>query len=270
MRRSVALLVAITGFCSLGGASTAADVDWTSLPYFDALGMRAQLSADSTWSGSKAVDAANFNLQPSTSWPKVRRQWIWAPTCSRPRSASCLSKTFLVPGEPLDGTLSFNYGPGNQYYGGRPYVSGSFLVNSVEIGKLGDIAHFPRKAQPWLTKKLNAHDRKAFRYGANTLTIRVERAALKKGERCTRPAATSGGNVRYIAIGSDLSLDFGGDLQAVPPAAAQQVQEERQERRHDLARRHGRLPERRPLGGIEGALLVTVSGDGFAADSSRP
>ena len=36
------------------------------------------------------------------------------------------------------------------------------------------------------------------------MTIRVERAALKPGDRCTHPAATSGGNVRYVAIGADL------------------------------------------------------------------
>ena len=81
---------------------------------------------------------------------------------------------------------------------------------------------FPEGSSSGLSIALTNRDRAAFRHGPNTATIRVERA-LKKGEKCTRPAATSGGNVRYIAVGSDLSLGFGSDLVAVPPAKASQV-----------------------------------------------
>src|SRR4051794_35368512 len=109
MRRSAAAIAAVVALCSLGGAS-AADVDWTALPYFDAPNMRELVSTDSTWSGSKAVDAGHFNLQPSTSWPKVKRQWIWSATCGPAAQRVVFSKTFLAPGEPLDGRLDLTYG----------------------------------------------------------------------------------------------------------------------------------------------------------------
>lgn len=265
MRRVLAIVLGGLVLCSLGGGAAAADVDWTSLPYVDALNMREKVSTDSSWSGSTAIAApAPLGLQQDPSWPKLKRQWIWSSTCGPAAQRVVFSKTVLVPGEPLTAQLGLMYGPGNQYYGGRPYVSASFLVNGIEIGRLGDVAHHPRTAASALSVQLDARDRKAFHYGANTLTIRVERAALKKGEHCTRPAATSGGNVRYIAIGADLSLGFGSDLQAVPPAVAQQVR--KNVKNGDVLTISGTVAFQNagPSANIGGNLLVNVNGDGTA------
>jgi hypothetical protein len=263
MRQALVLVFGAIALSSLGGAS-AANIDWKSLTYFDYPNQRLRLSTDTSWSGSKAVDAANLNLAADTSWPKLKRQWIWSPTCGAAAQRVVFSKTFLVPGVPLDGNLSLSYGPGNQFYGGRPYVSATFLVNGVEMGRLGDLAHFPRKFASGLSITLTNRDRAAFRHGPNTATIRVTRAALKKGEKCTRPAATSGGNVRYIAVGADLSLGFGSDLVAVPPAKTSQVK--RDVKSGDTVTLQGTVAFKNngPSTSLGGTAIVTVNGDGQA------
>ena len=61
MQRLAALGAVIAALLTTGGAS-AADVDWTKLPYFDAPNMREYIATDSTWSGSKAVKTGHFNF----------------------------------------------------------------------------------------------------------------------------------------------------------------------------------------------------------------
>ncbi len=261
MRQTLVLLLGTIALSSIGGAA-AARIDWKSLPYFDYPNQRLLLSTDANWGGGRAVDAANLNLAATTSWPKTKRQWIWSPACGTAAQRVVFSKTILVPGVPLDGTVNLMYGPGNQYYGGRPYVSAMIQVNGIEIGRLHDLAHFPKKYQPWLSVALDNRARKAFRYGANTVTIRVERAALKKGDRCTHPAATSGGNVRYVAIGADIALGFGSDLQAVPPAKPQQVRKD--VKNGDSVTLQGTIAVKNngPSSSLGGTVLVNANGDG--------
>jgi hypothetical protein len=202
----------------LGGAS-AAPIDWKTLPYFDYQYQQFRLWTDASWKGARAVDAARLNLPADSSLPghKLEPQWIWTETCATAAQRVVFSKTFLTPGVPMEGELALYYGPGNQFLGNRPYESAVVLINGIEIGRLGDIAHFPRKNAAELSVALTQRALKAFRYGVNTATIRVDRATLKKGERCTKPWATSGGNVRYIAVAARLSLLFGSDLRTGAP-----------------------------------------------------
>src|SRR4051794_1466745 len=133
MRRAIVFLVGALALVSLGGASAATTIDWKSLPYYDALTARLRLSTDASWRGAHAVSTGPFKLQADPSWPKLKREWIWAPTCEAAAQRVVFSKTIFVPGAPYDGSISLYYGPGNQYYGGRPYTSGSLQVNGVEI-----------------------------------------------------------------------------------------------------------------------------------------
>jgi hypothetical protein len=51
----------------------------------------------------------------------------------------------------------------------------------------------------------------AFRYGANTLTIRVEKAAQPRGQRCYDAKVP-----RYVSVIANVFLSFGADLVARP------------------------------------------------------
>jgi hypothetical protein len=225
MRRLLPLLACALVLSMLGGAG-AAGIDWKSLPNFDYYNQRLRLSTDSTWGGAHVVDAGKFlNFQPDTSWPKLKRQWLWSASCGQQAQRVVFTKTFLAPGVPVSGNLNLYYGPGNQFLGNRPYESAVYEINGIEIGRLGNTARFPKKFAPELSAALSARALHAFRHGQNRATIRVDRAQLKKGDPCTHPNSPKvGGNVRYIAVLADLSLLFGADLRAVAPQTPQQVQ----------------------------------------------
>jgi hypothetical protein len=258
MRRLLGLSVCVLALSLLGGAA-AAPIDWKALPYFDYANQRLRLSTDGDWKGAHVVDAGTLNLQADTSWPKLKRQWIWAPTCGANAQRVVFSESFLVPGVPLDGSLTLMYGPGNQLLGNRPYQSAVFQINGIEVGRLGDLARFPRKLAPLVTVTLTERMLKAFRYGANTATIRVERAALKKGDTCTHPGATSGGDTRYIAVAADLSLNFGSDLRALPPKVKKQVRRGVTNGQSVAAMGTVRFTNDGPSTSLGGTLIVTAS-----------
>ncbi len=250
----------------LGGSSAAAEIDWKSLPYFDFTFQRLRISTDASWRGAHTVDASRLNLERSSSWPKLPRQWIWAASCGQGAQRVVFSKTFLAPGVPIDGNLDLLYGPGNQVFGNRPYVSAVVQINGIEIGRLDDLAHFPRKFASALYTKLTPRALKAFRYGPNQITIRAERAALtKKGDRCTHPWATSGGDARYIAIAADLDLSFGGDVRAIPSDAARQVYKGVQNGQSVTISGTSRFSNDGPSSSMGGTFSVNISGDGQSA-----
>ena len=224
MRRAVVILgLAGALLTAAGGAGAKAQADWDSLPYFEPIGLTLKVSTNESWRSARKVQTGRFDPGPDLSFPKVKRQYIWTATCGSAAQRVTFSTTFLSPGEPVDGRLSLSYGVGNQFYGGRPYHSASFSVNGVEFGRLGDIARFPKKFGSALNLlTLPKRALQAVRYGTNTVLIRVDRAALKPGERCTRPAATSGGNVRYIGILGDLTLGYATDVRVRIPDVGKQ------------------------------------------------
>src|SRR4029079_5634647 len=144
-----------------------------------------KISTNEGWRGAAKVHTGRFDPQPDSSFPKVKREYIWATTCGSAAQRVTFSTTFLSPGEPDQGQLSMTYGVGNQLFGGRPYHSATISVSGVELGRLGDIARLPRKVGSSLNLlKLPARALEAVHYGRNTVVIRVDRAALKPGERC--------------------------------------------------------------------------------------
>jgi hypothetical protein len=266
VRKLLVIVCGAVALTSLGGAS-AADIDWRTLPHMNYLYQRLKVSTNSTWQGAHPVDASRLNLGPDadSTLPKVKRQWIWAATCGPAAQRVVFAKTFLAPGVPLEGTLDFMYGPGNQFLGGRPYVSGSFQINGIEAGRLGDTGHFPKKFPPEISIALSPRALKAFRYGPNTVTIRVDRAPLPAGEqRCTRPWATRGGKVRYIAVAADLALNFGSDLKAIASDAPTQVAHVTNGQSVTL-QGTARFQNDGPSSSLGGSFTVGVRGDGGAA-----
>jgi hypothetical protein len=233
------------------------------LPNFDYFGQRLRLSTDGTWRGAHAVDTGKFlNLQPDTSWPKLKRQWIWSVTCTAQAQRVVFSKTFLAPGVPIDGSVSLMYRPGNQLLGNRPYESAVYEINGREIGWLGNLARFPRKFASQFSAALSERALHAFRYGMNTATIRVDRAALKKGDPCTHPNnPKTCGNVRYIAVAADLSLDFGSDVRAIAPATTQQVKHVTNGQAVPV-QGTARFANNGPSASLGGTVVLSASGDG--------
>jgi hypothetical protein len=112
-----------------------------------------------------------------------------------------MTKTFQAPGHPFTGNLYLDPTFGFP----RPIHSVSVTVNGRPIGHLGDITSTAQSISPPLTPEALT----AFHYGLNRVTIRVDKAALKKGEACNNPN-------RSIGIVSMLSLRFEPDLEAVP------------------------------------------------------
>jgi hypothetical protein len=104
----------------------------------------------------------------------------------------------------------------------------------------------------------------AVHYGANTITIRVERAALKPGEACTRPAATSGGLVRYISIYSDLTFGYAADVRARTPDVPTQVARVANGKSATV-QGTSRFMNEGPSSALDGTFSVNITGPGQSA-----
>lgn len=166
------------------------------------------VTTDRSWEHAKVVHPLQPGLAAGDAPPpwdtRLSRDWIWASTCQSSAQSVSMTQTFLAPGDPSDGRFYFIIGNGR----GWPYHSGVYLLNGVEIARI--VNPDPLKGRPnEISGQLSRRELKAFRYGENKLTIRVQKTALKKGERC---------NTRDRLIGAlaDLSLTFRPDLVAVP------------------------------------------------------
>ena len=182
--------------------------DWKHLKYFIYESQQMFVTTDRSWEHAKVVRPVSPGLAagdaPSPWDRRLSRDWIWAPTCRSGAQSVTMTQTFLAPGDPSDGKFEFVLGNGR----GWPFHSGVYLINGVEIARI--LNPDPLKGRPAeLSAPLPRRALKAFRYGENKLTIRVQKTALKKGERC---------NTRDRLIGAlaDLSLTFRPDLVAVP------------------------------------------------------
>ncbi len=266
MRRALVVLGAAGALLTVcGGATARAEIDWKSLPYFEPIGLTLKVSTNEGWRGARKVHTGRFDPQSDSTFPRVKREYIWSASCGSDEQRVSFSTTFLSPGTPYDGRLDLNYGVGNQFYGGRPYHSATISVNGTEFGRLGDIARFPRKVGPWLSlPTLPKRAVAAVHYGTNTVVIRVDRAALKRGEQCTKPAATSGGNVRYIGIFADLTLGYAADVRVRTPDVGK---EHREVANGQPASIQGtsRFTNEGPGSALYGTFSVSVTGPGQSA-----
>ena len=250
MRRAILVLgVAGVVLVLCAGAGARAEIDWKSLPYFEPIGLTLKVSTNEGWHGARKVHTGRYDPQPDSTFPRVKRDYIWSVSCGSAAQRVSFSTTFLSPGTPWDGRLDFSYGVGNQFYGGRPYHSATITVNGIEFGRLGDIARFPRKVGWSLTLiSLPKRALNAVHYGMNTVVIRVDRAALKPHEPCTKPAATFAGNLRYIGIYADLTLGYAADVRVRTP---------------DVGKEHRNVANGQPAS-IQGTSRFTNEGPGSA------
>jgi hypothetical protein len=211
MRRVGGSLVLVLSALSLAASASAAPtIDWKGLPYFDYALQRLELTTDDTWSSAHVARTGPFKAPKGS--------YIWTATCFNGEQRVSFSKTIYAPGEPLEGRVQLDYGPGNQLYGGRPYKSAELLINGTEAAQLGNINANPRTVAPQFFGELSRRVLAGFRYGANTITVRVVKAALKKGERCVDPRAP-----RYVAVFASLNLQFGSDLRVLAPRVPRRV-----------------------------------------------
>lgn len=208
MRPGAAVAVAVSlGIC-VPAASSSSTAGWTKLKYFDYGSQHLVVATDAAWKGGRVVPTAPNQRLLDISGPGLKRtnpQWIWAKACSSAPQFVTFTREVRAPGVPREGFLDFNLGFGRDL----PFRSGVFLVNGTEVAKIvvrpGKTSGFPKA----VSEPLSARDRKAFDYGANTLTIRVERKALPKGESCHSPN-------RLVAVYATLKLLFTPDLVAAP------------------------------------------------------
>ncbi len=263
-------LVAFVGVVLVSFAGLAEQgIDWHNLPYFAYLDPRLLLMTDGSWQGAAVVDAGKVN-NPS---PKDLRgkllpwSYIWAATCTTGAQLVSFSKTFMAPGVPLSGAdsirtdqLELGYGPGNQFKGDSPYKSAVFLVNGTEAARLGDIAASPRKVAPEFRGPLPESALNAFQYGANTVTIRVEKVAQKQGEPCNNPPAG-----RYIAVRAALELQFGSRLQVLPPEHPLEIKKNVKSGDQISTMGTVRFLNAGPSASLEGSVRISIQGPGISS-----
>jgi hypothetical protein len=195
--------------CALpSGASSRASTDWKHLPYLIYETQDMLITTDGSWDGATTVHPVQPGQNPqalSSDWTArhLKYEYIWAPRCLAGHQTVSFSKTFSIPGQPTQGNVTLATGFGYPL----PIHSASYLVNSVEIARVGDATTGKKAA--YVSIPLTPAAMRAFHYGPNRLTIRVDKAPLKKGETC---------NTRNRLIGalSQLSLRFEPDMVAVP------------------------------------------------------
>ncbi len=201
MRRLLALCLFVPVLAA-AGSSRAEPVNWKTLRYFDYPSQRIYIGTDGSWSGARIVRVPPVARPrpPDRPWAQrgLTSNYIWAPSCVSGRQFVSFSRTFMAPGLPEAGTFFFAVGVGVQ----RPYRSATLEINGRSVATL--------RRKPFASwGELPASARSAVRFGANTITIRVEKSALKSGERCNTRS-------RSVGVNADLYLRFRGGMKLVP------------------------------------------------------
>jgi hypothetical protein len=212
----IALFLLLAFAVAVPAASSRSAADWKKLRYFDFASQQLVVATDEEWRGGDVVQTRGPQRPLSIPGPGLRKtqpEWLWTRNCGSSRQSVSFARSILAPGVPLEGYLNFVLGFGRDL----PFRSGVFLVNGTEVAELtvrsGKLKGFPSEFRGALPKKAL----KAFKYGANTLTIRAERGTLPKGQRCNSPN-------RLVAAVADLRLRFLPDVVAVPsPLGPEQV-----------------------------------------------
>jgi hypothetical protein len=223
MRRiSIVLLLGLA--IAVPAASSRSAADWKNLKYFDFASQQFIVATNEAWKGGRALKALpNQRLLPiqGPGRRETTPKWLWTTTCGPSPQFVSFARSILAPGVPSEGTLDFTLGFGRDL----PFKSGVFLVNGTEVARLtpraGKLRGFPTSFQD----RVPARALKAFRYGINTLTIRAQRGALSKGQRCNSQN-------RLVGVTAILKLMFRPDVMAVPsplgPAQVGAVASQRQ------------------------------------------
>src|SRR6187551_335754 len=207
MRRA-ALVLFLGLVIAVPAASTRSATDWKTLKYFDNVSQQLVVATGVGWTGGRVLVTPANQRPLSISGPGLRStspRWLWSTTCGSPAQFVSFSKQIAAPGVPTEASLDFVLGFGREL----PFRSGAFLVNGAEVARIkvppGKFSGFPKS----FSGPLPPAALKAFRYGVNTLTVRADRSALPKGQRCNSPN-------RLVGVVASLKLRFRPDLVAVP------------------------------------------------------
>ena len=207
MRRGLGVLVVGLAVC-VSAASSSSTAGWKGLKYFDYESQQLVVATDGAWKGGRVVPALAAQRPLDISGPGLRRtkpQWLWAATCGSAPQFVSFTREIRAPGDAKEGSLYFSLGFGRDL----PFKSGDFLINGTEVARIvvpkGKFGGFPK----YFSGPLPARALKAFNYGPNTLTIRVQRGSLPKGQRCNSPN-------RLVGVVATLSLRFMPDVVAAP------------------------------------------------------
>jgi hypothetical protein len=221
----VLALLVLAAPLSPGRASAASGVDWKNLPYLDYAGQHMWVATDASWTQSKVVNAHRFNLNVRPPTPFDQRgateQWIWAAHCDAGRQFVSFSKTIMAYGAAYSGLFGLSYGPAGLETQ-RPYQSASLLINGTLVAHLGNIAA-PHNFGPAIYGSIPPSALRAVQFGPNTLTVRVQKTVLPRGERCTIPLPHIGYRYRFVAVSAIVDMRFGAALTALPPSKSQVV-----------------------------------------------
>ena len=255
MRRIVLGVCAFAALALPSAPGTA--IDWTQ-PYYDPFNTQLLITTDPSWEGSAAADLPEaFRAYPwsSANFSSLPRSYIWAPTCGVDAEHRTFSKTFEVPGVPIEGKLNF------EYIGSRdlPYEFATLTVNGHEIARLPKTANLPLDERPpsSVSGDLSTEARNAFRYGANNIVITVAKAAQKEGEPCRDDMLN-----RYVGVLADILLQFGGDLRVVAPRAPLTVKKDVKNREDIVSEGIAQFINDGPSAALEGSVTISVGGPG--------
>jgi len=268
MRRGIIVLGALIAAAPFGArGARAAGSPFKHLRYYDYPSSHLFVATDGSWSGAHVVPVPAVLHPPTPADPfgkrGLRSEFIWAASCSVGPQFVSFSKTILTPGAPYSGTFLLQYGLTGAGMT-RPYHSAVLLVNGVVIEKL-DTAETAINGAAYRSGPVPAPALQSFRDGANTLTVRVQKTALPKGDRsCTIPSAP-GGRLRYIGVNATLDLGFGAAIEALPSSKGK-VQLERNVKAGQDVLVTGRASVRNngPSSSLEGVITVTVGGYNYA------
>jgi hypothetical protein len=255
MRRALLVAAGVATLLGLTGSSSGAGgTDWKHLKYMLYETQQALLTTDGSWEGGDTVKP----LQPGQVPPepvspfdsRVRLEYIWPRTCTSGEQHASMSKTFMVPGNPIEAHLELYLGFGYLL----PFRSATYLVNNVPVVRIGDTTV---KGRPYYyDDALPPAALKAFHYGVNRITIRADRKALKKGEACNSKS-------RLIGPVAQLRLRFEPDLQALPSSKG--VEQAVRKQAGQVVGALGELffVNRGPSGSPGGKLVFHIAGNSY-------
>lgn len=262
MRRVVFVAAGVAAVLGLAGSSSGAGgTDWKHLKYMLYEVQDELITTDGSWENAKAVRPVQPGQKPPLPPPpwdrRVKLDRIWAPSCLSGRQTVSMTKVFQAPGHAFSGNLYLDPSFGFP----RPIHSVSVLVNGRAIGHLGDISS--GKVAQSISAQLTPEALTAFHYGQNRLTIRVDKAALPKGERCNNPR-------RLIGVIAQLSLRFEPDLEAVPSDKGREQAVRSAAGKVVGALGNIRFVNHGPSGSAGGKLIFRIAGNVFVQTAWTP
>src|SRR5581483_5724918 len=205
-------LVAVAVLVAASISSAASQTNWKSLPYFhyDLARSELYLSTNEAWHGHVVKPLTQFPLGLAPQWALAAKrapQPLWLSTCTTKPQVAHFSFPFESPGPAETGSVVIASAAA-----GAPIDSVIVTVNGLEVARSDKYL----KTRGYSEVKLDAKDLRRFKYGANTIAIRVSKPALPKGVKACNTANDAGFDRRHVGIAVGLRASFVADMRAEP------------------------------------------------------